>query len=161
AGRTVTSMAVWISPLVGALKDGAEIVAQLVARGIVEGHYDPQSIYREGYSDHPPKLDMLTLVATDTETAALVKAAEKGVIVGEGVCFDSGGISIKPSDRMDEMKMDKTGAATVIAAAVTTARIAPGTPLLAVAPMVENMPGPHSTRPGDVVKALNGKMVDI
>jgi leucyl aminopeptidase len=59
------------------------------------------------------------------------------------------------------MKMDKTGAATVIAAAVTTARIAPGTPLLAVAPMVENMPGPHSTRPGDVVKALNGKMVDI
>jgi leucyl aminopeptidase len=62
---------------------------------------------------------------------------------------------------MDEMKMDKTGAATVIAAAVTTARIAPGTPLLAVAPMVENMPGPHSTRPGDVVTALNGKKVDI
>ena len=59
------------------------------------------------------------------------------------------------------MKMDKTGACTVIAAIATVARLAPGTPLLAVAPAVENMPGPHSTRPGDVVRALNGKMVDI
>src|SRR5438046_10302728 len=82
-------------------------------------------------------------------------------LVGQGVGFDSGGISIKPSDRMDEMKMDKTGACTVIAAAVTVARLAPGTPLLVLAPAVENMPGPHSTRPGDVVKALNGKWVDI
>ena len=59
------------------------------------------------------------------------------------------------------MKMDKTGACTVIAAIVTLARLAPGTPLLAVAPAVENMPGGHATRPGDVVKALNGKQVDI
>ena len=59
------------------------------------------------------------------------------------------------------MKMDKIGACTVIAAIATVARLAPGTPLLAVAPAVENMPGPHSTRPGDVVRALNGKMVDI
>ncbi|HET9520014.1 MAG TPA: M17 family metallopeptidase, partial [Candidatus Limnocylindrales bacterium] len=72
-----------------------------------------------------------------------------------------GGISIKPSDRMEEMKMDKTGACTVIAAIGTVARLAPGTPLLAVAPAVENMPGSHSTRPGDIVKALNGKFVDI
>ena len=60
------------------------------------------------------------------------------------------------------MKMDKTGACTVIAAIATVA--APGArarPLLAVAPAVENMPGPHSTRPGDVVQALNGKCVDI
>jgi leucyl aminopeptidase len=82
-------------------------------------------------------------------------------LVGKGVCFDSGGISIKPSDRMEEMKMDKTGACTVIAAIATVARLAPGTPLLAVAPAVENMPGPHSTRPGDIVTALNGKKVDI
>ena len=47
-------------------------------------------------------------------------------IVGKGVCFDSGGISIKPSDRMEEMKMDKTGACTVIAAIATVARLAPG-----------------------------------
>ena len=82
-------------------------------------------------------------------------------LVGKGVCFDSGGISIKSGDRMEEMKMDKAGACSVIAAIATVARLAPGTPLLAVAPAVENMPGPHSTRPGDVVTALNGKKVDI
>ena len=82
-------------------------------------------------------------------------------LVGKGVCFDSGGISIKPAERMAEMKMDKTGAATVIAAIATVARLAPGTPLLAVAPAVENMPGPHSARPGDIVQALNGQYVDI
>ncbi len=59
------------------------------------------------------------------------------------------------------MKMDKTGACTVIAAIATVARLSPGTPLLAVAPAVENMPGSHSTRPGDIVTALNGKKVDI
>src|SRR6185295_10751572 len=55
----------------------------------------------------------------------------------------------------------KAGACTVIAAIETVARLAPGTPLLAVAPAVENMPGPHSSRPGDVVTALNGKAVEI
>jgi leucyl aminopeptidase len=49
----------------------------------------------------------------------------------------------------------------VISAIATVAELAPGTPLLAVAPAVENMPGPHSTRPGDVVRALNGKVVEI
>jgi leucyl aminopeptidase len=82
-------------------------------------------------------------------------------LVGKGVCFDSGGTSLKPADRMEEMKMDKTGACTVIAAIATVARLAPGTPLLAIAPAVENMPGSHATRPGDIVRALNGLRVDI
>ncbi|HEY7942794.1 MAG TPA: leucyl aminopeptidase [Candidatus Limnocylindrales bacterium] len=82
-------------------------------------------------------------------------------MVGKGVTFDSGGISIKPSDRMDEMKMDKTGACTVIVAIATAHQLAPDVPLLAVAPAVENMPGGGATRPGDVVKALNGKLVEI
>lgn len=82
-------------------------------------------------------------------------------LVGKGVTFDSGGISIKPAERMDDMKMDKTGACTVIHAIATANQLAPDLPLLAVAPAVENMPGPHSTRPGDVVTALNGKVVEI
>ena len=82
-------------------------------------------------------------------------------LIGKGVCFDSGGISIKPADRMEEMKMDKTGACTVIAAIATAARLSPGLPLLAIAPAVENMPGGHATRPGDIVQAMNGKWVDI
>jgi leucyl aminopeptidase len=82
-------------------------------------------------------------------------------IVGKGVCFDSGGISIKPAENMGDMKHDKTGAAAVIAAARTVARLAPGTPLMAVAPMVENMPGGNAQRPGDVVTAMNGLTVEI
>jgi leucyl aminopeptidase len=108
-------------------------------------------------SDNPPRLIVMRS-GDEGERDALDRHL---AIVGKGVCFDSGGISIKPADRMEEMKMDKTGACTVIAAIATVARLAPGTPLLALAPAVENMPGPHSTRPGDVVRALNGKYVDI
>ena len=108
-------------------------------------------------SDNPPRM----IVMRNGKQGATDTLGRHLALVGKGVCFDSGGISIKPSDRMDEMKMDKTGACTVIAALVTAKRLAPDLPLLVVAPAVENMPGPHSTRPGDVVKALNGKWVDI
>ncbi len=108
-------------------------------------------------SDNPPRM----IVIRSGEPGEKDALGRHLAIVGKGVCFDSGGISIKPADRMEEMKMDKTGACTVISAIATVAELAPGTPLLAVAPAVENMPGPHSTRPGDVVRALNGKMVDI
>jgi leucyl aminopeptidase len=108
-------------------------------------------------SDNPPRMIVMRSGGPGERDALDRHLA----LVGKGVCFDSGGISIKPSDRMEEMKMDKTGACTVIAALVTVARLAPGTPLLVIAPTVENMPGPHSTRPGDVVKSMNGKWVDI
>ena len=108
-------------------------------------------------SDNPPRMIVMRS-GGEGERDALDRHL---AIVGKGVCFDSGGISIKPAGHMEEMKMDKTGACTVIAAIATVARLAPGTPLLAVAPAVENMPGPHSTRPGDIVTALNGKKVDV
>ena len=81
--------------------------------------------------------------------------------MGKGVCFDSGGISIKQAEGMGDMKHDKAGAAAVIAAARTVARLAPETPLMAVAPMVENMPGGNAQRPGDVVTAMNGETVEV
>jgi leucyl aminopeptidase len=108
-------------------------------------------------SDNPPRM----IVMRSGDEGARDGLDRHLALIGKGVCFDSGGISIKPSSRMEEMKMDKTGACTVIAAIETVARLSPGTPLLAVAPAVENMPGSHSTRPGDVVRALNGKLVDI
>jgi leucyl aminopeptidase len=248
-GRHVRRLAIWLTPLAEALDGDVDAVAELIARGVVEGGFDPKSLYRDDVATAPPELDQLILVAPGANKASAKKAAERGIIIGEGandaralsnrsandvspavladearavaekhglwidviepdrarelgmgmflavgqgsdnpprmivmrsgdegqrdaldrhlaivgkgVCFDSGGISIKPSDRMEEMKMDKIGACTVIAAIGTVARLAPGTPLLAVAPAVENMPGGHSTRPGDVVRALNGKWVDI
>lgn len=108
-------------------------------------------------SDNPPRLIVLRSGSPGERDAEGRLLA----LLGKGVCFDSGGISIKPAERMEEMKMDKAGAATVIAAAATISRLAPGLPFLVLAPAVENMPGPHSTRPGDVVRALNGKWVDI
>ncbi|HEX6869173.1 MAG TPA: leucyl aminopeptidase [Candidatus Limnocylindrales bacterium] len=108
-------------------------------------------------SDNPPRMIVMRS-GGEGERDALGRHL---ALVGKGVCFDSGGISIKPSGHMEEMKMDKTGACTVISAMATVARLAPGTPLLAVAPAVENMPGPPSTRPGDIVTALNGKKVDV
>jgi leucyl aminopeptidase len=108
-------------------------------------------------SANPPRMIVLRS-GRERETDAL---GRRLAFVGKGVCFDSGGISIKPADRMEEMKTDKTGACTVLGAIVTAARLAPGVPLLAIAPAVENMPGPGATRPGDVVRAMNGKTVDI
>ncbi len=89
-------------------------------------------------SDNPPQMIVMRS-GKEGERDALGRSL---AIVGKGVCFDSGGISIKPAGQMEEMKMDKTGACTVISAIATVARLAPGTPLLAIAPAVENMPGP-------------------
>ncbi len=108
-------------------------------------------------SANPSRMIVLRSGAADEMDAAGRRLA----FVGKGVCFDSGGISIKPAERMEEMKTDKTGACTVISAAITAARLAPGLPLLAIAPAVENMPGPGACRPGDVVRAMNGKSVEI
>jgi leucyl aminopeptidase len=105
---------------------------------------------------HPPRLIAVKLPGWDA-----AGEGDRLAIVGKGVCFDSGGISLKPADNMGEMKHDKSGAAAVIAAARTVARLAPDTPLMAVAPMVENMPGGNAQRPGDVVKALNGMTVEV
>ncbi len=252
--RDVHTMAFWLDPIAEALAgasaaDAMTLAADLVARGIVEGSFEPKTIYREDTDAAPPVLDELILVASSGDRASIERAAERGRIIGEGanitrrlanrsanditpqvladeasalatangleidviderraaelgmglflsvgkgsanpprmivmrsggagerdaldrhlalvgkgVCFDSGGISIKGSARMEEMKMDKTGACTVIAAIATLARLAPGTPLLAVAPAVENMPSGSASHPGDIVKALNGKWVDI
>jgi leucyl aminopeptidase len=106
-------------------------------------------------AEHPPVLIAVKLPGW------AAGGDRKLAIVGKGVCFDSGGISIKPADRMEEMKHDKSGAAAVLAAARTLARLHPDAPVMAVAPMVENMPGGRAQRPGDVVKAMNGKTIEI
>ncbi|MFI5253888.1 MAG: leucyl aminopeptidase family protein [Candidatus Limnocylindrales bacterium] len=249
-GLAVKRLAVWLpAALAGHNELDERVLGELVARGVVEGAYEPAAIYRSEIKDAPPVLDELILVVPGGDQAAITEAADRGRIIGEGagrartlaqrasndvspevladeataianahdlaieiigpeqatemgmgmfmavgrgsdnpprlivirsggaratdgrgrllamvgkgVTFDSGGISIKPAARMEEMKMDKAGACTVISAIATVATLRPGLPLMAVAPAVENMPGPHSTRPGDVVRALNGKVVEI
>jgi leucyl aminopeptidase len=82
-------------------------------------------------------------------------------LVGKGVTFDSGGISIKPSADMDKMKYDMAGGASVIGAMRAIARLRPPVPVTALIPAVENMPGSRAQRPGDIVTTLSGKTVEV
>ena len=82
-------------------------------------------------------------------------------LVGKGVTFDSGGISIKPSENMGDMKGDMAGAASVIAAMSAIAQLKPKLNVTAVVAAVENMPSGYAYKPGDVVKAMNGKTIEV
>ncbi|KPJ63887.1 hypothetical protein AMK68_02890 [candidate division KD3-62 bacterium DG_56] len=82
-------------------------------------------------------------------------------LVGKGVTFDSGGISIKPSEKMAEMKADMSGAAAVLAAMEALARSKARINVTGFTPLVENMPSGKAQRPGDIVRALNGKTIEI
>jgi leucyl aminopeptidase len=82
-------------------------------------------------------------------------------LVGKGITFDTGGISLKPSEGMEAMKYDMSGGATVIATMRAIALIKPKVPVIGVVAAVENMPGGKASRPSDVVKAFNGKTVEI
>jgi leucyl aminopeptidase len=82
-------------------------------------------------------------------------------IVGKAVTFDSGGISLKPSASMHEMKMDMSGGAAALEATAAIAELGLELNLLTVVPAVENMPSGSATRPGDVITQLNGKTVEI
>ncbi|HYU35409.1 MAG TPA: leucyl aminopeptidase [Thermoanaerobaculia bacterium] len=82
-------------------------------------------------------------------------------LVGKGVTFDTGGISIKPAADMDEMKYDKAGACAVLAAARAIAGLGLPVRLRAYAPLAENMPGSRAYRPGDILRMANGKTVEI
>jgi len=82
-------------------------------------------------------------------------------IVGKGVTFDSGGISLKPGKNMDEMKFDMCGAAAVLGAMKVFGQVNPNLNVIGVIPATENMPGGRAQRPGDIVTAHNGKKVEI
>jgi leucyl aminopeptidase len=83
------------------------------------------------------------------------------VLVGKGITFDSGGISIKPAEKMDEMKGDMSGAAEVLAAVAGAARLRLKVNVTAVMPLAENMPGGGAQRPGDIVRTASGLTVEI
>jgi leucyl aminopeptidase len=82
-------------------------------------------------------------------------------LVGKGVTFDTGGISIKPSGGMHEMKMDMSGAAAVLEAVSAIAKLELPINLLAVIPSTENMPSGTAVKPGDIITQLNGKTVEV
>lgn len=86
---------------------------------------------------------------------------EKIALVGKGVTFDSGGISLKPSKRMEDMKYDMCGAAAVLASMKVISEAQLPVSVLAAIPLVENLPSGTAIRPGDIVKSYNGKTIEI
>jgi len=90
------------------------------------------------------------------------KGAKKTIaLVGKGVTFDSGGINLKPTGSLEDMKIDMSGGATVAATLITIAKLKPKVKVVGVIPIVENMPSGNACRPGDVVKSYDGKTVEI
>jgi leucyl aminopeptidase len=92
------------------------------------------------------------------------KGAPRGpvvALVGKGVTFDTGGISIKPAEKMEEMKFDMCGGAAVLGLVHLLRSLEPKVNVLALVPATDNMPGGDAYRPGDIVKARNGRTIEI
>ncbi|MBZ5620477.1 MAG: leucyl aminopeptidase [Acidobacteriia bacterium] len=106
-------------------------------------------------SAEPPALIVLRYKPAKAESAAHLG------LVGKGVTFDTGGISIKPSEGMEKMKYDMAGGAAMIGAMRAIAQLKPSLPVTAFIPCVENMPGSRAQRPGDIVVAMSGKTIEV
>ncbi len=105
-------------------------------------------------SDQPPQL-------IEWHYNGAGKREKPIVLIGKGVTFDSGGISIKPAEGMQEMKNDMAGAAVVISLMHILSELKPRLNVIGIAPCVENMPSGKALRPGDIVKASDGQSIEI
>ena len=108
-------------------------------------------------SAEPPALIVMTY---EPETAPAAGAPVIG-LVGKGITFDTGGISIKPADGMEKMKYDMAGAAAMIGAMHAIARLKPAVKVIAVVCSAENMPDGRACKPGDIVTAMSGTTIEI
>jgi leucyl aminopeptidase len=107
-------------------------------------------------SSHPPFLVVIEYVPE-----VKGRSTDHLALVGKGVTFDTGGLSIKPADSMERMKYDMAGAAAVIGAMQAIAKLKPKIPVTAFIPTVENMINGKAQRPGDIVTALSGKTIEV
>ena len=112
---------------------------------------------------------LLSVSRGSAEPACLIEIEYRGapksqaptVLVGKGVTFDSGGISIKPSSAMDEMKFDMCGAASTLGAVEAAATLNLPINLVGLVPATENLPGGKATKPGDIVTSMSGRTIEI
>lgn len=105
-------------------------------------------------SDQPPKMIVIKYRGRDSWDDVLG-------FVGKGLTFDSGGISLKPGPGMDEMKMDMGGGAAVLGAMEAIGKLKPKVNVVAVVPATENMPSGGALKPGDVIKTMSGKTIEV
>src|SRR5581483_9216613 len=108
-------------------------------------------------SHEPPKFIILDYRGTGTEG----RHAKPIVFVGKTITFDTGGISLKPAENMEQMKADMTGGAEVLATVRAAARLRLPIHVIGILPATENMPGGGAMKPGDIVKTLSGQTVEV
>ncbi len=125
--------------------------------------FEPEELRRMGMggilgvgqgSKHPPRLIRLDYRPEE-------RPVRKVALIGKGLTFDSGGLSLKTSEGMETMKCDMAGSAAVLAALRVLPELAPRTEVVGLMGMAENMPGGGALRPGDVLKIMNGKTVEV
>ncbi|HEX9334477.1 MAG TPA: leucyl aminopeptidase, partial [Pseudonocardiaceae bacterium] len=141
----------------------AERAAELAgANGVEVEILDEKALRKEGYggilgvgggSSRPPRLVRLRYRGS--------KPRAKVALVGKGITFDTGGISLKPSANMEHMTSDMSGAAAMVATVVLAARLRYPLEVTATVPMAENMPSGSAYRPGDVLTMYGGKTVEV
>ncbi len=164
-GRAIAQTRDWVNMPPNELRPPAfadEVAGAATAAGLEVRVLDEKQLRRDGYggitavgqgSEAPPRLVRL---------AYRPAGAKKHVaLVGKGITFDTGGLSIKPAQGMWEMKSDMAGAAAVAAVALAVARLKPKVAVTAYLPIAENMPSGSAYRPGDVVTMYNGKKVEV
>ena len=105
-------------------------------------------------TDEPPKFIILEYYGAD-------KDERPKVLVGKGLTFDAGGLSIKPASKMDEMKYDMCGSATVLGVFKAIAALRPKINLVGIVPSTENLVGAKAYKPGDILTAYNGKTIEV
>ncbi len=110
-------------------------------------------------SEEPARLIVLSYEPSATGDAP--RASELIALVGKGITFDSGGISIKPAAKMEDMKYDMGGGAAVIGAMQAIARLRPNVRVIGLVPASENLPSGRAVKPGDVVRSLSGKTIEV
>ncbi len=101
------------------------------------------------------------LIVVRYKPAIASKSTDHLGLVGKGVTFDTGGVSIKPAEGMEKMKYDMAGGAAVLGAMQAIAQLKPSIPVTALGPAVENMVGSRAQRPGDIVTSLSGKTIEV
>ena len=105
-------------------------------------------------SDQPPRFIIMEHGAPSEQVPTVV-------LVGKGITFDTGGISIKPADKMDDMKMDMGGAAAVLGAMQVVGELKPAAHVIGLISSAENMLSGNAYRPGDILKTLSGKTIEV
>ena len=151
------------SPLHKSPETLAQVARDLGERtGVVVRVYEEGEIAAEGFGG------LIGVNAGSTNPARMVEmhyepedARAFLAVVGKGIVFDSGGLSIKPANAMETMKTDMSGAAAVFGAVEAIATLGLPVKVVAITPITENMPGGAALRPGDVLEARNGKTIEV